>query len=233
MGLSFTPILKSEPVLIPGNNHALQLIFENDTEYDKQLFCTLCSPDGLCLSKNHFDVLVPAEGRSIEEIAITIPENLRIFYESYFFVLETTDAVLEEDKHFAFFLKCALPWKYTTQSDTEENKIYMSGSHIFSCNSVKFSPSQTLVTYLACSYDASVDILLNSTEKISIFLNSTFLGCFKGIKQLTLNLIHGINTICIQSNENITSLTAEFIQNNDYIPACINPDYIKPGRTEI
>lgn len=226
MSLGFTPVLESGLVLIPGNKHTLKLIFENDTEYDKQLFCTLRSPDGLRLSKNHFDVLVPAEGKCIEQLSITVPEELRIFYESYFFALETTDAVLEEGKNFAFFLKCALPWKWQSQNgeNTSSGKIYMGSAHACSCTAEGSCAAFTITAFLACANDATVDILVNCDSDCDLFLNSTPLGSLKTEDKRALSLVEGINTVSITTTQHNTSITAEFLQNSDYIPACINPD---------
>ncbi len=230
MSLTFSPILKTGLSLVPGKTHEIEFRFENTSEYDKNLFCTLRSPEGLLVSRNHFDVLVPAEGICIESFKITVPDNLRVFYSSCFFVLETTDAVLEQDKNFAFFLSCEMPWKWCIE-DLDKNalasgKAYLGTTHIFKSDICKEHQNELcLYSLLVCTQDSSTDIRINSEADCAIYLNESCISDMSKEHLVSLSLHSGVNQLCIKSKSCDCAFSAEFIQTTDYVASCINPDY--------
>ncbi len=231
MSLTFSPVLKTGLSLVPGETHELEFRFENSSEYDKNLYCTLRSPEGLLLSRNHFDVLVPAEGISIETLKITIPKDLRVFYSSNFFVLETTDAVLEEDKNFAFFLSCALPWKWSIEKEdkslSSNGTAYLGTAHVCKADIPLQNENGTLSLFsqLICALDDSTDIRINSQNDCTVYLDGKSISCAAKEHHISLSLHSGVNSLCIKTDSLECAVSAEFVQTTDYVASCINPDY--------
>ena len=232
MSLSFSIIQKTCPSLIPGQTHEIEIKFQNSSEYDKQLYCTLLSPEGVLVSKKQFDLLVPAEGVSLDTIKITIPKDNRIFYSSYFFVLETKEAVLQENKNFAFFLNCALPWKWSvldnSQKSIKEGATFLGKTHICKTDITYGTDKQCsllLESQIACTKEECVNIKVCSQGECSIYNENICISPSSEEHLLTLSLHKGINKIFIKSSSCLCIISAEYTQNSDYVPSCINPDY--------
>ncbi len=87
-----------------GSSKKINIIFSNNSLYDMQLFCCVSLPFGLSVSKNEFDIICPATGKTYYVLDIKLSENARLFYDTYSSVLNVFDTVSGSSENYSFDL---------------------------------------------------------------------------------------------------------------------------------
>lgn len=183
LSLNVTPVY-----LCPSKKTKVEITACNTTEYDMHLFLSFGTVSGVTLKNSEPDFFVPAEGKSVFTLEMSVSENEKMYIGSSVLDFTVCDRVLE--------------WK-------QEYEMSIFSENVFKCCDGKndFSPDEQMllsrggVIYLSKDENACIEaactekntVLLEGKGSAEVYLNGNV--CKNG----TLNLESGLNKICISS----------------------------------
>lgn len=134
----FDVTLEAEVVLSPDKCACGTLVFQNSTEYDLPLSCSLKILTSVKADRCEFDVIVPAEGNTRHDISFSVSKDAKILGGKSVCELEIIDGVLDSKTVYELETVCEMSYKCCVGAgdifDTSDDVVF-SRDGVFFANS--------------------------------------------------------------------------------------------------
>lgn len=192
-------------VLTPGEKKNVEFVFRNETEYDLPLSCGFKFYSNIKCDKSFFDIIVPANGKTKENVCFYAEKNERVFFGNNVCELKICDGVLESESDYELLIFCEMSYiciDHEKSSDNGEENFY------FTRNGSFFANGNEKVTFK-----------IPTAEKMNVTLETlsgkTGVICVNGKKCNThksadIELKEGLNVVSVSMKEDGSFALSDF-----------------------
>lgn len=182
----FDAELDGEITVSPQKKSYRSLVLKNISEYDLPLSCSIKTASFAEVDKPFFDITVPAEGNTSENISFSVPCDSRLFGGEKVWTLEICDRIFDSRTEYEIPMKCEMSYKC---SDDKKDSFVPSEQVIFSNKGVFFANAGEIVSLqIPCLEEISLVLHIISGE-IAGYKDRDIICLAKGLNRLSFEMI--------------------------------------------